>query len=473
VTGRRVVVTGMGVIAPNGNDVESFVKALEEGRSAVGPITRFDASAYPTRIAAAVPDPLIAGRCSLFATGQAVGDEQRSATAESRHPIPDTHSTSSEERAASAQRTANSEQRTASPAANRDRITRFALEASIQAINRANLKDIDPAAVGVLIAAGFGSYDHEEVFTSCAAGLRDGGFDWSAFREQFQRTVKPRPLERRTPGSVPTFIAQHFGFGGPVMAVMTACAAGTQALGDAARWIRTGDCDVVVAGGADSELYPMGLASFCLLHALSRRNDEPQRASRPFSASRDGFVLGEGAGVLVLEELEHARSRGAAIHAEILGFGSACDSYRVTDPHPDGTGAMLAMERALKQARLAPDDVDYLNAHGTSTPLNDRIEARAIRRLFGDDGRVAVTSTKSMIGHLTVAAGAVEAIATIAALERQIAQPTINLDDPDADCCGLDFIPHEARPMDIDVALSNSFAFGGQCASILLGRAPQ
>jgi 3-oxoacyl-[acyl-carrier-protein] synthase II len=175
----------------------------------------------------------------------------------------------------------------------------------------------------------------------------------------------------------------------------------------------------------------------------------------------------------VLEELEHARRRGANIHAEILGFGSACDSYRVTDPHPDGVGAMLAMERALKQARLAPGDVDYLNAHGTSTPLNDRIEARAIRRLFGDDGRIAVTSTKSMIGHLTVAAGAVEAIATIAALDHQIAQPTINLDDTDADCRGLDFIPHEARPMHLDVALSNSFAFGGQCASILFGRAPQ
>jgi 3-oxoacyl-[acyl-carrier-protein] synthase II len=435
VSDRRVVVTGMGVVAPNGNDVESFVNALEAGRSAVAPITRFDASSYPTRIAAAVPERAADGE-------RRAGEPGRTTNAGNRQAIT-------------------------------DNITKYALAAATEAISNARLPEADRARIGVLIAAGFGSYDHEEVFTSCAAGLIGEGFDWSAFREQFRRTVKPRPLERRTPGSVPTFIARHFGFGGPIMAVMTACAAGTQALGDAARWIRAGDCDVVVAGASDSELYPMGLASFCLLHALSRRNDEPQRASRPFSASRDGFVLGEGAGILVLEELEHARRRGATIHAEILGFGSACDSYRVTDPHPEGTGAMLAMERALKQARLAPDDVDYLNAHGTSTPLNDRIEAHAIRRLFGDNGRVAVTSTKSMIGHLTVAAGAVEAIATIAALERQIAQPTINLDDADADCCGLDFIPNEARPMNLEVALSNSFAFGGQCASILLGRAPQ
>jgi 3-oxoacyl-[acyl-carrier-protein] synthase II len=322
----------------------------------------------------------------------------------------------------------------------------------------------------VVIAAGFGSYDHEEVFTSCAAGRHDGEFDWAAFREQFRRSVKPRPAERRTPGSVPALVATHFGFRGPVMSVMTACAAGTQALGDGARWIRSGDADVVVAGGADSEIYPMGLASFCLLHALSTRNDSPQRASRPFSASRDGFVLGEGAGVLVLEELEHARSRGARICAEILGFGSACDSFRVTDPHPDGVGAVLAMRRALEQAKVATTDVDYLNAHGTSTPLNDRIESHAIRQLFGDHGaRLAISSTKSMIGHLTVAAGAVEAIATILAIQQNLAHPTINLDDPDPEC-DLDFVPNRARPMKIGVALSNSFAFGGQCASVAIGR---
>jgi 3-oxoacyl-[acyl-carrier-protein] synthase II len=254
------------------------------------------------------------------------------------------------------------------------------------------------------------------------------------------------------------------------MSVMTACAAGTQALGDAARWIRLGDADVVVAGASDSELFPMGLASFCLLHALSKRNAEPQKASRPFSESRDGFVIGEGAGVLVLEELDHARQRGATIHAEILGFGSACDSYRVTDPHPEGIGATLSMQRAVSQAGLELREIDYLNAHGTSTPLNDRIEARAVKQLFGKHAaRLAVSSTKSMIGHLMAAAGTVEAIATICSLQKQLAHATINLDDPDPEC-QLDFVANAARPMKIDVALSNSFAFGGQCASIVLGR---
>lgn len=420
---RRVVVTGLGVIAPNGRDVQTFSAALAGGCSAVRRIRRFATASYPTRIAAEVDD---------------------FAWSESLEP-PDGWE-------------------------GLDRIARFATAAAAQAIADAGLDRRLAARTGVVIAAGFGSYDHEEVFTSCAAGQRDGAFDWSAFRDQFRRSFKPRPAERRTPGSIPAIVARHFGFGGPVMAVMTACAAGTQALGDGARWIRNGDADVVVAGGSDSEIYPMGLASFCLLHALSTRNDCPERASRPFSASRDGFVLGEGAGVLVLEELEHARSRGAHIHAEIRGFGSACDSFRVTDPHPDGVGAVLAMKRALAQAGLATTDVNYLNAHGTSTPLNDRIESRAVRNLFGDHAaRLAISSTKSMIGHLTVAAGAVEAIATILAIQQNLAHPTINLDDPDPEC-GLDFVPNRARPMKIDVALSNSFAFGGQCASLALAR---
>jgi 3-oxoacyl-[acyl-carrier-protein] synthase II len=421
---RRVVVTGLGVIAPNGRDVETFRVALEEGRSAVGPIRRFATDAFPTRIAAEIDDFEWPGPS----------------------PRPDQWESL-------------------------DRIARFATAAVSQSIAHARLPEtVRRDRVGVLLAAGFGSYDHAEVFSACAAGRREGSFDWSAFREQFQRAAKRRTLERRTPGSIPTLVARQFGFDGPVMAVMTACAAGTQALGDAARWIRCGDADVVVAGGADSELYPMGLASFCLLHALSTRNDEPERASRPFSASRDGFVLGEGAGALVLESLEHALGRGATIHAEVLGFGSACDSYRVTDPHPDGVGAVLSMRRALQQAGLEPEQVDYLNAHGTSTPLNDRIETRAIKQLFGEHARrVAISSTKSMIGHLTVAAGAVEAIATICSIERQLAHPTINLSDPDPEC-DLDFVPMKARPMKIDVALSSSFAFGGQCASIVLGR---
>jgi 3-oxoacyl-[acyl-carrier-protein] synthase II len=411
----------MGVVAPNGGDVSSFRASLEAGRSAVAPIRRFATSSFPTRIAAEIDD---------FAAPPSVDPELW---------------------------------------ARLDRIARFALAASAQAVDDAGLTRA--SHVGVVIAAGFGSYDHEEVFTAAAAGQGPAGFDWSAFRRQYQRTVKPRPLARWSAGSVPALVAQQYGFTGPVMSVMTACAAGTQALGDAARWIRAGDADVVVAGGADSELYPMGLASFCLLHALSRRNDDPPKASRPFSATRDGFVLGEGAGMLVLEEREHAIARGARIHAEVLGFGSSSDSYRVTDPHPDGVGATLSMQRAIAQAGLRVDEVDYLNAHGTSTALNDRIEVAAVKRLFGDHARrLAISSTKSMIGHLTVAAGAVEAIAAICSLQQQLAHPTINLDDPDPDC-DLDFVPHTARAMKIDVALSNSFAFGGQCASLVLGRA--
>jgi 3-oxoacyl-[acyl-carrier-protein] synthase II len=420
---RRVVVTGLGVIAPNGRDVPSFRGALEEGRSAVGPIRRFATNTFPTRIAAEIDD---------FAWTGPTPEPERWMDLE--------------------------------------RIARFATAAAAQAVADARLPETARRdRIGVLFAAGFGSYDHAEVFRACAAGRTGGAFDWSAFREEFQRSAKPRALERRTPGSIPTLVARQFGFEGPAMAVMTACAAGTQALGDAARWIRSGDADVVLAGGADSELYPMGLASFCLLHALSTRNDEPERASRPFSESRDGFVLGEGAGALVLESLDHALGRGATIHAEILGFGSACDSYRVTDPHPEGVGAVLAMRRALQQAGLAPEQIDYLNAHGTSTPLNDRIETRAIKQVFGEHARrVAISSTKSMIGHLTVAAGAVEAIATICSLQRQIAHPTINLTDPDPEC-DLDFVPLRARTMEMTTALSSSFAFGGQCASIVLG----
>ena len=425
---RRVAVTGMGVVSPAGSSLPAFWKALVAGRSAVRPLSHFDASAYPTRIGAEVPP------------GGA--------------PLP--------ERAPRSL----------------DRITRFALSAASSALDDAGLAEMEPAVgrldprrVGVLIAAGLGRYGHAEVFAPCAAALTESGaFDGEAFAHALIARLEPHAAERRTPVSVPAAVARHFGFTGPVMSVMTACAAGTQALGDAARWIRGGDADIVVAGGADSELYPMGLASFCLLGALSTRNDAPGTASRPFDADRDGFVLGEGAGILVLEEWEHARRRGARIHAEVSGFGSACDSYRVTDPHPDGAGAVLAMERALADARLASGRIGYVNAHGTSTVANDRIETRALKRVFGAAaGSVPVSSTKSMIGHLTVAAGAVEAIATVLTLDRQTIHPTANLARPDPEC-DLDYVPGAARAARIEHAISNSFAFGGQCASLILSR---
>jgi 3-oxoacyl-[acyl-carrier-protein] synthase II len=347
-------------------------------------------------------------------------------------------------------------------------IASFAAAAARAAVADAGLLGGAPDAgrAGVLFAAGMGSYGHREVFLPCSAGRQGSGdFDWEAFHAALRGACGPRSAERRTPGSVAAALARRFGFRGPAMSVMTACSGGTQALGDAARWIRDGRADVVLAGGADSELYPMGVASFCLLGALSTRGGDPEAASRPFDAARDGFVIGEGAGALVLEERSRAVARGARIRAEIAGFGSACDSYRVTDPHPDGRGAVLAMAKALEDAGVGAGGVDYINAHGTSTVANDRIETRAIKRVFGT--RVPVSSTKSMIGHLTVAAGAVEAIATVLAIENRTLPPTINQQTPDAEC-DLDYVPNRARPSDVAFALSNSFAFGGQCASLLV-----
>jgi 3-oxoacyl-[acyl-carrier-protein] synthase II len=249
---------------------------------------------------------------------------------------------------------------------------------------------------------------------------------------------------------------------------MTACAGGTQAIGDAARWIRLGQCEVVLAGGADSELYPMGLASFSLLGALSRRNDAPTSASRPFDRERDGFVMGEGAGMLVLEERNHALARGAHVYAEIAGFGASADAWRVTDPHPEGAGAVLAMSRALRDAGRSAADVHYINAHGTSTIANDRSESRAIRQLLGthaDD--VPVSSIKGVLGHATVAAGALEAVATTLAIQHRTIPPTAGLATPDPEC-DLDYVPREARRRPVTLALSNSFAFGGQAAVLAL-----
>jgi 3-oxoacyl-[acyl-carrier-protein] synthase II len=417
------------VATPAGCDLTTFWQNLTAGHSAVGRIRRFDVSAYPTQIAAEVHDFGVLNSQDFPPQLSDLG-----------------------------------------------LISRFAFQAARSALEDSRLlrKPINGARVGVLVAAGLGNYDHQEAFAPCwAAACADHGtFDWRIFVQQLRKSLKRRAPERRSPGSVPALIAQSYKFAGPVMCVMTACSAGTQALGDAARWIRTGMADVVLAGGSDSEIYPMGLASFCLLRALSTRNQHPTAASRPFDATRDGFVLGEGAGILLLEELEHARRRGAHIYAEVAGFGSACDSYRVTDPHPEGKGALLAMERALGNAGIDPSQIDYINAHGTSTVLNDRIETYSIRKIFGGSGRrVPVSSTKSIIGHLTVAAGAVEAITTTLTLTSQIIHPTINYQVPDPEC-ELDCVPNHARSADITYALSNSFAFGGQCACLILRRYP-
>ena len=422
---RRVVVTGMGVVAPGGLDVAALWEALLAGRPAAVPIGRFDPSAFPTRIAAEVRG---------FDVERAPGARPEWARL--------------------------------------DRIAQFALAAAAAALADSGLSPRPGTALraGIVAATGLGCYDHEEVFASCAAARPAGSeaFDREAFARTLRETVKARAPERRTPGSVPALLGRELGLEGPAMSVMTACAAGTQAIGDAARWIRNGRADVVLAGGADSEIYPMGLASFCLLGALSRRNDDPSAASRPFDATRDGFVLGEGAGFVVLEERERALARGARVVAEVAGFGSACDAWRVTDPHPEGRGALGAMRRAVEEAGIAPADLGYVNAHGTSTVANDRIESRALRAFLGEAAeRVPVSSTKSMIGHLTVAAGAVEAIVTALTLRDGRIHPTANLRTPDPEC-DLDFVPGAARSSGVTLALSNSFAFGGQCASLVL-----
>ncbi len=425
---RRVVITGLGVVTPHGCDVERFWQSLVAGRSAVTAIRRFDAAAFPSRIAAVVPDGEV---------------EPPAGTVAARlwHDL--------------------------------ERIARFGLMAAAQAGRDARAAEVPADRVGVVFASGLGTYGHRELFAACAAAGAQGAFAPRAFADRLAATMEPRAAERRSPGALAALVARQQCAGGPVQAVMTACAAGTQAIGDAARWIRSGAADLVFAGAADSEIYPMGLASFCLLRALSRRNEDPAGASRPFDACRDGFVLGEGAAVLVLEELAHARRRGAAILAEVAGFGSACDAYRVTDPHPGGRGAELAMRRALADAGVGPEAIGYVNAHGTSTPANDRIESLALRHVLGARlAAVGVSSTKSMIGHLTVAAGAVEAAVTALTLRRGTLHPTINQERPDPEC-GLDTVPNQARPApaDLEYALSNSFAFGGQCASLLLRRA--
>ena len=421
---RRVVITGMGVVTALSCELEAFWTGLLSGCSAVRRIQRFDASGFPTQIAAEIVDFPGAKRSGAFEDGEHV-----------------------------------------------ERIKQFALTASRAALRDSRLKGngYSNERVGVVLAGGMGTYGHSEFFSSCAAAGSEGdGFDWQAFGRQYCALLQKKPAERMSPGNIAAGIAQLHGFRGPVSATMTACSSGTQAIGDAARLIRLRDADAVLVGGADSQVYPMGLAMLCLLRALSTRNDEPSHASRPFDADRDGFVLGEGAGFLVLESLEMARRRGARIYAEVAGFGSACDSYRLTDPHPEARGAILAMRRALADARLHPSRIGYVNAHGTSTVLNDRVETLAIKQVLGTQAsRTPVSSTKSMIGHLTVAAGAVEAIVTALTLRRQMIHPTVNYERKDPDC-DLDYVSQGSRAADLEYALSDSFAFGGQCTCLIL-----
>jgi 3-oxoacyl-[acyl-carrier-protein] synthase II len=411
---RRVVVTGLGCVSPVGGTVEESWQAMLAGRSGVGPLTLFDASRLSVRIGAEV-----------------------------KEFDPHAHLDRKEAR-------------------RMDRFTQFAMVAAAEAVRHARLEGegavpADGDRVGVLIGSGIGGI---------------------ATLEEEIRTAFDRGPDRVSPFFIPMMICDmasgqvsiRHGFRGPNSCVVTACATGTNAIGDATAIIRRGDAEVMLAGGAEAAVTYSSVAGFAACRALSTRNEEPQRASRPFDAGRDGFVIGEGSAVLVLEELEHALGRGVEPLAEVLGYGMSADAYHITQPAPEGTGAARAMLAALADARLQPTDVDYVNAHGTSTGPNDRNETAALKAVFGEHAyRLPVSSTKSMTGHLLGAAGALEAMVCVQAIRNGLVPPTINYEAPDPEC-DLDYVPNERRAVRVGVAMSNSFGFGGHNATLILGR---
>jgi len=403
---RRVVITGLGAITPLGQTVKETWENLLKGKSGVGYIDRFDTSNLPVKIAAQIRnfDPL-----------------KRLSQKEAGVPIKKL-----------------------------DLFSIYALWAAEEAIeDSALLKGpFDPDRVGVIIASGIGGVETLE--REIIVGYTKG----------YDR-ISPYLIPMMIPDMASGLIAIKYRFKGPNYCTVSACASSAHAIGDAFRLIRYGDADVMIVGGSEAPIIPTAVAGFSSMKALSTRNDEPEKASRPFDRDRDGFVMGEGAAVLVLEEYEHAMRRGAKIYAELVGYGATADAYHITAPCVDGEGAVKCMLRALKDARLSPDEVDYINAHGTSTKLNDAVETLAIKKVFGERAyKIPVSSTKSMIGHLLGAAGAIEAVATIMTIHTGIIHPTINYENPDPEC-DLDYVPNEARKKEVNVAISNSFGFGG------------
>jgi 3-oxoacyl-[acyl-carrier-protein] synthase II len=425
---RRVVVTGMGAITPLGHNVEELFRAQLEGRSGVGPITAFDARRFPTQFAAQVKD---------FDLGRFVRDPSRWDNAG-----------------------VNSQ---------------FAAAAAQQALSDAGILDdpkVDRSRVGVYLGSGEGIQDFHHLVSLVAQTSQPkiGKVDAGAFTAGGLQAFHPGREYEQEPHTTPGHLAAYFGLDGPNYNCLTACAASSQALGEAAEMIRYGDAEVMLSGGSHSMIHPFGVTGFNLLTALSTFNEDPPRASRPFDLKRDGFVLGEGAGMLVLEELEHARRRGAKIYAEMTGYGTTADAFRMTDSHPEGRGAIACMHMALADSGLAPADIGYINAHGTSTQVNDRVETLAIKKVFGDGAyEVPISSSKSMLGHLIAAAGAVELIISVEAMRRGVLPPTINYENPDPDC-DLDYIPNVPREQRVRHVLSNSFGFGGQNVSLIISR---
>ncbi|WP_043310030.1 beta-ketoacyl-ACP synthase II [Pseudomonas sp. ML96] len=408
---RRVVVTGMGMLSPLGVDVASSWQGILAGRSGIGLIESVDLSAFSTRIGGAV---------------KGFDVEQYLSVKEARKL---------------------------------DLFIQYGLAASFQAMRDAGLEvtDANRERIGVAMGSGIGGLSNIEA--TC-----------KILFEQGPRRISPFFVPGSIINMISGFLSIHLGLQGPNYAIATACTTGTHCIGMAARNIAYGEADVMIAGGAEMAACALGMGAFGAARAMSTRNDAPTRASRPWDKGRDGFVLSDGAGALVLEELEHAKARGATIYAELVGFGMSGDAYHMTSPPEDGNGAARCMTNALRDAGMNPDQVQYINAHGTSTPAGDKAEASAVKSVFGEHAyKLSVSSTKSMTGHLLGAAGAVEAIFSVLALRDQVAPPTINLDEPD-EGCDLDFVAHQAKPLAIDAVLSNSFGFGGTNGSLVFRR---
>lgn len=412
-TSRRVVVTGLGLVTPVGNTVPATWEALCNGKSGIGPITEFDVSALPTRIAGEIRD---------FDITQFVSAKE---------------------------------------ARRFDKFMHYGLGAAQEAMAQAGIDGpdhgVDPERVGFAVGAGIG-------------GIASIEENMLIYRDKGPRRVSPFYIPGSIVNMISGYLSIKYGFKGPNIAVVTACTTSTHNIGIAARMIQYGDADLMIAGGSEYGTTPTALAGFTSAKAMSTRNDDPEAASRPWDRDRDGFVLSNGAGLMVIESLEHARARGANIIAELKGFGMSGDAYHMTAPPEDGEGAARCMKIALNDAGINPEDVDYINAHGTSTPLGDRAESDAVKTIFGDHAyKLAISSTKSMTGHLLGAAGGSEAVYSVLAIRDGIIPPTINLDNP-GEGCDLDYVPHVARETPVNVALSNSFGFGGTNGTLVFSR---
>lgn len=413
---RRVVITGIGTVSPLGNDLKSTWEGLKTGKSGIDYITQLDTTEYPVKIG---------GEAKNFDPKPFFSD--------------------------------------AKDARRADRYTQLAMAASKMAVEDSGMdpEAVDKTRVGVMVGSGIG-------------GLGTLEREHKKLLERGPSRVSPFVIPMMISNIASGMISMEYGFGGPNMVIVTACATSNHNIGEAWRMIKFDDADAFIAGGAEATMLPMGLGGFANMKALSTRNDDPQGASRPFDSGRDGFVMGEGAGVVILEELEHAKARGAKIYGELIGYGVSADAYHLSAPSPDGSGPCRAIHMALKHGKVNPEDVDYVNAHGTSTPLGDISETTAIKLAFGDHAKdkLVVSSTKSMTGHLLGAAGGIEIAACLMAIQDEIVAPTINLHDQDPQC-DLDYCANTAREMKVDIALSNSFGFGGHNASLLVKKFSQ